>query len=947
MNPEKKHYTPQQFESRWQQRWQADRTFAAERLSSRPKYYVLDMFPYPSGAGLHVGHPLGYIASDILAKYKLLKGYNVLHPMGFDAFGLPAEQYAIQTGQHPAVTTEQNTATFRRQLDAIGLCYDPDAWTKTSDPEFYRWTQWMFVQLFDSWYNQASGRAEPIASLLGLLDAHGTDPAQVRAAVDADYAQQLSTSWLSAEQWRALPPAQQQHLLLNYRLAYLRVDMVNWCPALGTVLSNDEVKDGLSERGGHPVERRPMRQWSLRLTAYADRLLAGLDTLDWPASVVDMQRNWIGRSAGASIRFGGSAAAGPFEIEVFTTRPDTVFGCTFLVIAPEHELTAHIASASQRAAVMEYVEHAKNRSERDRQADVKHVSGVDTGARVRHPFTGAELPVWTADYVLAGYGTGAIMAVPGHDERDWRFAQHYGLPIAEVVQGGDVAREAHTAKAGKLVNSDFLNGLEVSAAIDRAIEELEARGLGAGRTTYRLRDAIFARQRYWGEPIPMVYRPDSAGGDLPEPLPESALPLTLPEVERYTPTGTGDSPLAAVADWVTMTDAHGTALRRETNTMPGWAGSSWYFLRYLSPRDAQHFTSPGLAEHWMPVDFYLGGAEHAVGHLLYARFWTQFLYDRGWCPVAEPFQKLVNQGMIQGRSSFVYKRKDADVFTSKGLIENVDDYLALHVEVSLVADDVLDVAAYRAWRPEFAQAQFELENGKYVCGWEVEKMSKSKYNVVSPDTLCQQYGADTFRLYEMFLGPLEQSKPWNTNGITGVFSFLKKLWRLFYDEAGTLIVTDYAPSAEALKVLHQTIRKADDDSERLSFNTTVPQFMICVNRLGELGCHSRAVLEPLLVVLAPFAPHLAEELWADLGHPQSIFTAAYPQWEAQHLVESSFEYPVSVNGKLRAKALLPLDMSPSDIEREVLALDELKKYLDGKAPKRVVVVPGKIVNVVV
>ena len=942
MNPDKKQYSPQAFEAGWQQRWQAERTFAAERVSDKPKYYVLDMFPYPSGAGLHVGHPLGYIASDILAKYKRLKGFNVLHPMGFDAFGLPAEQYAIQTGQHPAVTTEQNTSTFRRQLDAIGLTYDPDAWTQTSDPEFYRWTQWMFLQLFDSWYNTTSDRAEPLDALLALLEQHGTDPRQVPAAVDADYAQQLTRAHLSAQQWRALPHAQQQHLLLNYRLAYLRVDMVNWCPALGTVLSNDEVKDGLSERGGHPVERRPMRQWSLRLTAYADRLLRGLDTLDWPASVVDMQRNWIGRSAGASIRFQGQAPSGPFEVEVFTTRPDTVFGCTFVVIAPEHELVARIVPAARQADVMAYVEHAKNRSERDRQADVKHLSGVDTGARVRHPFTGAELPVWVADYVLAGYGTGAIMAVPGHDERDWRFAQHFDLPIAEVVQGGDVAREAYAAKEGQLVNSDFLNGLSVPQAIARAIAELEARGLGQGRTTFRLRDAIFARQRYWGEPIPIAYRAD-ASGELPEPLDERALPLTLPQVERYTPTGTGDSPLAAVSDWVNLPDGR----RRETNTMPGWAGSSWYFLRYLSPRDADHFASPGLAERWMPVDFYIGGAEHAVGHLLYARFWNLFLYDRGWSPVPEPFLRLVNQGMIQGRSNFVYKRKDADVFTSKGLIQNLDDYIALHVDVNIVKDDVLDLEAYRAWRPEFAQATFELEGGRYVCGWEVEKMSKSRYNVVSPDTLCQQYGADTFRLYEMFLGPLEQSKPWNTNGITGVFSFLKKLWRLFYDEQGVSLVTDTAPSPEALKALHQTIKKADEDSERLSFNTSVPQFMICVNRLGELGCHSRAVLEPLLIVLAPFAPHLAEQLWQDLGHTSSIFTQAYPQWDAAHLVETAFEYPVSVNGKLRAKALLALDLPPAEIERAVLALDELQKYLEGKPPKKVVVVPGKIVNVVV
>jgi leucyl-tRNA synthetase len=932
MNPDKKQYAPQQFEAKWQARWQAERTFAADRHSPLPKYYVLDMFPYPSGAGLHVGHPLGYIASDILAKYKRLKGFNVLHPMGFDAFGLPAENYAIQTGQHPAITTAENTANFRRQLDAIGLTYDPDAWTKTSDPEFYRWTQWMFLQLFDSWYNQTTDRAEPIASLEALFAAHGNDPNHVRAATS-------HTERFTAKEWAELSHGERGKILLRYRLAYLSVDMVNWCPALGTVLSNDEVKDGVSERGGYPVERRPMRQWSLRLTAYAERLLQGLDTLDWPNSVVDMQRNWIGKSVGASITFSGEANGAPFCIEVFTTRPDTLFGSTFLVIAPEHELVATITSPERLAEVTAYVDKAKNRSERERQADVKHVSGADTGARVRHPFTGELLQVWVADYVLAGYGTGAIMAVPGHDERDWRFARHYGLPIVEVVSGGDVSVEAFTSKDAPIVNSDFLNGLPVPQAITRCISELEARGLGTGRTTYRLRDAIFARQRYWGEPIPMAYDASQA----PQPLPEDALPLTLPEVERYTPTGTGESPLATVSDWVNLPDGR----TRETNTMPGWAGSSWYFLRYLSPRDSEHFATPGLAEHWMPVDFYIGGAEHAVGHLLYARFWTQFLYDRGLCPVPEPFQRLVNQGMIQGRSNFVYKRKDAEVFSSKGLISDLNAYVALHVDVSLVSDDVLDVEAYRAWRPEFASASFELDQGKYVCGWEVEKMSKSKYNVVNPDTLCQQYGADTFRMYEMFLGPLEQSKPWNTNGITGVYNFLRKLWRLFYDEHGQLLVTDNTPSAEALKALHQTLKKADEDADRLSFNTTVPQFMICVNRLTELGSRERAILEPLLVVLSPFAPHFAEELWADLGHTQSIFRQVYPAWSEQYLIESAFDYPVSVNGKLRVKATLSLDLVPSAIEKAVLALPELEKWLEGKPVKKVVVVPGKIVNVVV
>ncbi|MDX2062752.1 MAG: leucine--tRNA ligase [Bacteroidia bacterium] len=917
-----------QLEDRWQQYWDHHQTYVAPKTSDKPKYYVLDMFPYPSGAGLHVGHPLGYIASDILARFKRLQGYNVLHPMGFDAFGLPAEQYAIQTGTHPAITTERNIQTFLGQMRRLGLGHDPTTQLRTSDPGFYRWTQWVFLRLFGAWYNQAADRAEPIETLVGHFERQGS------AGVDA-HADPHDP--FTAQEWLAWDEPSRQRLLLHYRLAYLSYDFVNWCPALGTVLANEEVKDGVSERGGHPVERIRMRQWALRITAYAEKLLRGLDTIDWPDSIKEQQRNWIGRSVGARIRFNvqGQPEA---VVEVFTTRPDTVFGATFLVLAPEHPLVESLVTAEAALTAQPYIAWASNRTERERSAE-KEVSGVFTGSYAVHPFTGAPLPIWVADYVLVGYGTGAIMAVPGHDERDWAFATRFGLPICEVVVGGDLAQGAYSTKEGTLINSDFLDRLAVPEAIARAIGELEARGLGEGRTTYRLRDAVFSRQRYWGEPFPIVYREG-----LPYGVPDDELPVTLPEVESYQPTGQAESPLAAVTDWVERPDGS----VRETNTMPGWAGSSWYFFRYFDTGNDSALAGPERLKYWAPVDFYIGGAEHAVGHLLYARFWTHFLYDLGHVPVAEFARRLVNQGMIQGVSQMVYKERNANVFVSADSLAAGTAYIEIHCDVHLVQGEVLNLEGFRAWRPEYAQAQFVVSaDGKFRTRPQVEKMSKSKYNVVNPDTLCDQYGADTFRMYEMFLGPLEASKPWDTQGITGVHGFLRRFWRLFYDEAGQWRVQDAEPTPAMLKQLHQTLKKVADDCERLSFNTAVAQFMITVNELTKLGCQHRAVLEPLVVCLSPFAPHLAEELWRALGHTTSIVHAQYPTVEERYLVEAEFEYPISVNGKVRAKLLLPLDLPAQAVEAQVLALEEVQRWMGGSAPKKVVVVPGRIVNVVV
>lgn len=923
-------YNFREIESKWQQYWRDNQIYRCAELPGKPKYYVLDMFPYPSGAGLHVGHPLGYIASDIVARYKRLKGFNVLHPMGFDAFGLPAEQYAIQTGQHPRITTAQNISRYREQLDKIGFSYDWDREIRTCEPEYYRWTQWIFIQLFNSWYNCHTRRAEPIETLLALFEQEGfnlRNPQYLTGDIEKELAP------FSAADWKAMSPKQQSDVLLNFRLAYLSDAWVNWCPALGTVLANDEVRDGFSERGGHPVERKRLKQWSLRITAYAERLLHDLDTIDWPESVKEAQRNWIGRSEGTSIRF--RVEGHDRDIEVFTTRPDTIFGVTFVTLAPEHELVAEITTPEYRKVIDDYVLTAKNKSERERQAEVRKISGQFTGAFVLHPFTGERIPVWIGDYVLAGYGTGAVMAVPGHDQRDYLFAKHFGLPVKEVVLGGDVNVEAYTQKEGKIVNSGFLNGLGVKEAIRVAIAEIEKLTIGRGQVNYRLRDAAFGRQRYWGEPIPVYYR-----DGVPYCLKEEELPLLLPGIDRYQPTETGEPPLARAKDW-----KYKGEYEYEHTTMPGWAGSSWYFLRYMDAGNSATFASKQALDYWGQVDFYLGGAEHATGHLLYFRFWTKFLHDRGFITIQEPVKKLINQGMIQGVSAFVYRINGTHKFVSAGL-KNQYETTPLHVDVSIAPNHILNTEAFRAWREDFAQAEFILEEGIYRCGAEVEKMSKSKYNVVNPDDIIEEYGADTLRLYEMFLGPLEQSKPWSTQGINGVHNFLRRLWRLYFDKDGKPALTADAPSAAELKTLHKTIRKVEEDVERFSFNTTVSAFMICLNELTEMNCRKRAVLEPLVVLLSPYAPHFAEELWQAMGHTQSVTLATFPVWKEEYLVENEFEYPVSVNGKVRFKLNLSLQLSKEEVEKNVLGSDELRKFVDGE-PKKVIVVPGRIVNIVV
>jgi leucyl-tRNA synthetase len=922
-------------ERKWQAYWAKHKTFRAEDGGSKPKYYVLDMFPYPSGAGLHVGHPLGYIASDIVARYKRHRGFNVLHPMGYDSFGLPAEQYAIQTGQHPAVTTEQNIKRYREQLDRIGFSFDWEREVRTSDPKFYKWTQWIFIQLFNSWYNKDTDKAEPIAALIARFEKAGNSG--VSAVCDDD------TPSFSKEQWLNFSEKEKSDVLMNYRLAYLGEAYVNWCPALGTVLANDEVKDGVSERGGHPVERKLMKQWSMRITAYAERLLTGLEKIDWSESIKEAQRNWIGKSQGSSLFF--KLQNSKDEIEVFTTRPDTMFGASFLVLAPEHELVSKITSDSQRAEMDEYVKRSASRSERERQAEINVVSGVFTGTYATHPFTGSPIPIWVADYVLAGYGTGAVMAVPGHDTRDYAFAKQFSLPIPEVILGGDLSKEAYDAKEGRVVNSDFLNGLEVKDAIQKAIDEIEKKQLGKRKTNYRLRDAVFGRQRYWGEPIPIYYK-----NGIPEALPEKELPLVLPEVDRFLPTEDGEPPLARAAkDW-----KYKGEYDYEWTTMPGWAGSSWYFLRYMDPKNDSSFVDKKLIDYWQNVDLYIGGSEHATGHLLYVRFWTKFLFDLGLIARDEPAMKLINQGMIQGRSNFVYRALDKSgkaVFISNNIRkqkESASSYsriTPINVDVNIVENDILDIEKFRAWRPEYANAEFVLEDGKYVCGWEIEKMSKSKHNVVSPDDICEKFGADTLRLYEMFLGPLEQSKPWNTNGITGVTGFLRRLWRLFHQD-GQLNVLTGEPTKAELKTLHKTIKKINEDIERFSFNTSVSNFMICVNELTELKCNRRAILEPLLVLLSPYAPHIAEELWQKLGHAESIAYAPFPAFNESYLVEDSFNYPISFNGKTRLNIELPLNLSVPEIEKEVLSREEVKKYLDGGTPKKIIIVPKKIVNIV-
>ena len=942
-------YNHKEIEAFWQEYWAKHQTFKAQNDSTKPKYYVLDMFPYPSGAGLHVGHPLGYIASDIVARYKRHKGFNVLHPQGYDSFGLPAEQYAIQTGQHPAVTTAQNIARYREQLDKIGFSFDWSREVKTSDPNYYRHTQWIFIQLFNSWYNNDTDKAEPIETLIALFETEGNS--KVNAACDDD------TPIFTAEQWRAFSSEQQQQILLKYRLTYLAETEVNWCPALGTVLANDEIVNGVSERGGHPVIRKKMTQWSMRITAYAERLLQGLDTIDWSESIKESQRNWIGKSVGASINF--VLAQGEHTIEVFTTRPDTLFGVTYLTLAPEHALVPLITTEEQRAEVEAYIAATAKRSERDRMADTKTVSGAFTGAYAVHPLTGKQLPIWIGDYVLASYGTGAVMAVPAGDDRDYAFAKHFkgakGMPEPINIFDKDISEAAFTDKEGMTYqNSDILNGCtNFSEAVDKVLAALEAKGAGKAKVNYRLRDAVFSRQRYWGEPFPVYYK-----NGLPQMIGEEHLPILLPEVEKYLPTEEGNPPLGNATTWAWDTANHKvvgnelidnqTVFPLELNTMPGWAGSSWYWLEYMMEKDARGtFPTKSVVDYWQNVDLYVGGSEHATGHLLYSRFWNKFLKDRGFAPTEEPFKKLINQGMILGMSAFAYRLEGTNTFVSKNQIKG-QSVQPIHVDVSLLKDtsDELDIEKFKAWRKEFADAEFILEeDGKYITGREVEKMSKSKYNVVNPDDICEQYGADTLRLYEMFLGPLEQAKPWNTAGISGVYNFLRKLWRLYFNDNGWQ-VTDEAPTPEMLKALHKTIKKVNEDIENFSFNTSVSQFMICVNELSSLKCHHRDVLAPLAVLVAPFAPHIAEELWKRLGNTESVTYAPYPVHEDKYLQEDSKEYPVSFNGKVRFKRAYATSMTPAEIEQAILADPQTAEQLQGNAPKKVIVVPNRIINIV-
>ncbi|MBX2962685.1 MAG: leucine--tRNA ligase [Cyclobacteriaceae bacterium] len=977
-------------EKKWQDAWEKEGIYRAETDPSKPKYYVLDMFPYPSGAGLHVGHPLGYIASDIVSRYKRLKGFNVLHPMGFDAFGLPAEQYAIQTGQHPAVTTAKNIETYKRQLRQIGFSYDWSREVQTCDPAYYKWTQWIFMQLFNAWYNLSVvdskqlivGKTEPIQTLVAILENEGNK--HIKAACDED------TPVITAVEWKGYNEKEKENFLQHYRIAYQSETMVNWCAALGTVLSNDEVKDGVSERGGYPVERIKMLQWSMRISAYAERLLNGLDTIDWPEPVKEMQRNWIGKSKGAQLQFNVQHSA--FNIEVFTTRIDTIFGATFLVLAPEHELVEKITTAEQREAVNDYVQVAKNRSERERMSEVKRVSGAFTGAFAINPFNNEQIPIWISDYVLAGYGTGAVMAVPGHDERDHRFAKHFNLPIVQVVDGPSVEEEAFVSWDAKIINSGFMNGMTVDEAIEAGIKFVEENGIGKGKVNYRMRDAIFGRQRYWGEPFPVYF-----DNGIPKLVDGKDLPVTLPEIDEYKPTETGEPPLARAKNW----NYNGKPY--ELTTMPGWAGSSWYWFRYMDPKNETAFADKKEIDYWQDVDLYMGGSEHATGHLLYSRFWCKALKDLGYVSAEEPFKKLINQGHIQGISKFVYRLTtdlsfagppennyfDPELFLSGNLAEKIlskkatqDDYdyidseikkindslnyskypdatftlsrkadfhlQKLHVDISLVANDVLDIDLFKNARPELKFAEFILEkDNRYVCGSEVEKMSKSKFNVVNPDDIITSYGADTLRLYEMFLGPLELSKPWNTNGIDGVFKFLRKFWNLFHDGQGNWKVSEAEATREELKVLHKTLKKVEQDITNFSFNTTVSEFMICVNELSSLKCNKKSILEPLVIALSPYAPHITEELWEKLGHTTSVVNAAFISYNEEYLKESSFEYPISINGKVRTKMQFALDMPKEDIEKMVLASEAVTKWTEGKPPKKVIVVPGKIVNVVV
>ncbi|MGL5236157.1 MAG: leucine--tRNA ligase [Empedobacter falsenii] len=948
-------YNPNEIEPKWQKFWIEDKTFKAENQSEKPKFYVLDMFPYPSGAGLHVGHPLGYIASDIYSRYKKLKGFNVLHPMGYDSFGLPAEQYAIQTGQHPAITTTTNIeggvdkqgnviAGYENQMKKIGLGYDWDREIRTSEPEYYKWTQWIFNQLFDSYYDNSTNKAESISKLVETFKTEGN--ASVNAVADDDI------EIFTAEQWNAYSEKDQQAILLKYRLTFLAEAEVNWCPDLGTVLANDEVINGLSERGGFPVVRKKMTQWMMRITAYADRLLTGLDKLDWPDPIKESQKNWIGKSQGASIFF--DVVGNDEKIEVFTTRPDTVFGVSYVTLAPEHPLVSQITTAENKAKVDAYVDYTSKRSERDRLADAKNITGEFTGTYAIHPFTGKQIPIWIGDYVLASYGTGAVMAVPAGDERDFAFANHFNLPIINIFKDQDISEAAFTEKGGfELQDSDFLNGLDYKQAVAKAIEALEEKGFGQGKTNFRLREAVFSRQRYWGEPVPVYFK-----DGMPYTIPTEALPIILPEVDEYLPTSEGEPPLGRATKWAFDTTTNqvvnNTLINNETifpielNTMPGWAGSSWYWLRYMDAKNDNDFVSKEAVDYWQNVDLYMGGSEHATGHLLYSRFWQKFLFDKGLVPTDEYAKKLINQGMILGMTAYAYRINGTNTFVSKSL-KDQHETTPIRIDVKLLKDggDELDTEKFKTWREDFANAEFILEDGKYITGREVEKMSKSYYNVLNPDDICNQYGADSLRLYEMFLGPVEQSKPWNTQGLSGVYSFLKKFWRLYHSGTEeTFFVSEDEPTKEEMKVLHQTIKKVDEDVNNFSFNTSVSTFMIAANELGKLKTTKRAILEPLAIIISPYAPHIAEELWSKLGHETSIAHADFPVFEEKWLIADAKEYPVSFNGKMKFLLELPLSLSKEEIQEIVMNDERTIKQLGDRTPKNIIIVPGKIINIV-
>ena len=923
-------YSFKDIELKWQTYWKTHQTYKTLEDYNKPKYYVLDMFPYPSGSGLHVGHPLGYIASDIVARYKCLKGYNVLHPMGYDSFGLPAEQYAIQTGKHPAETTENNIIRYREQLDRMGFSFDWSREVRTSDPSYYRWTQWIFLKLFNSWFNCKSQQAEPIETLEALFATHGYAGCSDYLTKDSD---EPSHTIFSAEDWNQFNESERKHILMQYRLAYLGEAYVNWCPALGTVLANDEVKEGYSERGGYPVERKQMKQWSLRITAYAQRLLNGLETLDWSDAIKESQRNWIGKSEGCTLSF--KLKNSEQSIRVFTTRPDTIFGVSFLTLAPEHEDLIELSLPEFKEAVKNYCKLTQIKSERERQADIKAVSGQFTGNYAIHPFTNQPIPVYTSDYVLSGYGTGAVMGVPAHDARDHRFAKHFQLPIIQVIDGPEVKDTANESKAGLLINSDFLNGQTVQEAIQKVISKIEMLGIGKRKLSFRLRDAAFGRQRYWGEPIPIYYK-----NDLPEPVSETELPLLLPEIDQFLPTESGAPPLARALNW-----KYKNAYLYETTTMPGWAGSSWYYLRYMDPHNTHQIARKEAMKYWQSIDLYIGGSEHATGHLLYVRFWSMVLFDLGIIPHAEPIQKLVNQGMIQGTSCMIHRDVQSQHILSAGLAKNRKTS-KIHIDVSLVENQLVDIDALKQWRPEFKDLEYELENGCLIAEQAVEKMSKRWHNVVNPDAICERYGADTLRLYEMFLGPLEQSKPWNTTGISGITGFLKKLWRLFYQDNQFMVTQEPATDSE-LKILHKCIKKITEDYERLSFNTSVSQFMITVNELHEIKCYKRPVLEPLLILLSPMAPHVCEELWFQLGHQSSIRFSTFPEFQAGYIKEDRFKYPVSINGKVKLQLELPYDWAVEHIENHIKKEESVQQLLQNKIPKRIIIVPRKIINIVI